>query len=438
MRPLNVGLLGFGTVGKGVFDVLARNGGEIARRAGRPIRITWIGTRTLDRAREATRGAKGVHLTSDTGSVAVHPDVDIVVELIGGIEPARELVMSAIGAGKHVVTANKALLALHGNEIFAAAHAKGVMVAFEGAVAGGIPIIKALREGLTANRIEWIAGIINGTSNFILSTMRDTGASFDAVLAEAQKRGYAEADPTFDVEGIDAAHKLTIMAAIAFGVPMRFDAAYHEGITKLTREDIRYAEELGYRIKLLGIARRKSAGYELRVHPTLVPTKRLIANVEGAMNAVLVKGDAVGATLYYGAGAGAEPTASAVIADLVDVTRMHTADPEHRVPHLAFQPDQISDLPVLPIGEVETSYYLRMRVDDRPGVLADITRILADREISIDAMIQKEPSEGEDQTDIILLTHRSIEKRVVDAIRAIEALPTVRGAIIRIRLEDLA
>jgi homoserine dehydrogenase len=438
MRPLNVGLLGFGTVGKGVFDVLARNGEEIARRAGRPIRITWIGTRTLDRAREATRGAKGVHLTSDTGSVAVHPDVDIVVELIGGIEPARELVMSAIGAGKHVVTANKALLALHGNDIFAAAHARGVMVAFEGAVAGGIPIIKALREGLTANRIEWIAGIINGTSNFILSTMRDTGASFDAVLAEAQKRGYAEADPTFDVEGIDAAHKLTIMAAIAFGVPMRFAAAYHEGITKLTREDIRYAEELGYRIKLLGIARRKRAGYELRVHPTLVPAKRLIANVEGAMNAVLVKGDAVGATLYYGAGAGAEPTASAVIADLVDVTRMHTADPEHRVPHLAFQPDQISDLPVLPIGEVETSYYLRMRVDDRPGVLADITRILADREISIDAMIQKEPPEGEDQTDIILLTHRSIEKRVVDAIRAIEALPTVRGTIVRIRLEDLA
>lgn len=438
MRPLNVGLLGFGTVGKGVFDVLARNGEEIARRAGRPIRVSWIGTRTLDRARAATRGASGVHLTSDAGAVAVHPEIDIVVELIGGIEPARSLVLSAIGAGKHVVTANKALLALHGNEIFAAAHAKGVMVAFEGAVAGGIPIIKALREGLTANRIEWIAGIINGTSNFILSTMRDTGASFDDVLAEAQRRGYAEADPTFDVEGIDAAHKLTIMAAIAFGVPMRFDAAYHEGITKLTREDIRYAEEMGYRIKLLGIARRKAAGYELRVHPTLVPAKRLIANVEGAMNAVLVKGDAVGATMYYGAGAGAEPTASAVIADLVDVTRMHTADPEHRVPHLAFQPDQISDLPVLPIGEVETSYYLRMRVLDRPGVLADITRILADREISIDAMIQKEPSEGEDQTDIILLTHRSIEKRVVDAIRAIEALATVRGKVVRIRLEDLA
>jgi len=438
MRPLNVGLLGFGTVGKGVFDVLARNGEEIARRAGRPIRIAWIGTRTLERVRTTLRGVPGIQLASDPGTVAVHPDVDIVVELIGGIEPARTLVLAAIAAGKHVVTANKALLALHGNEIFAAAHAQGVMVAFEGAVAGGIPIIKALREGLTANRIEWIAGIINGTSNFILSTMRDTGASFETVLAEAQKRGYAEADPTFDVEGIDAAHKLTIMAAIAFGVPMRFDGAYHEGISKLMREDLRYAEELGYRIKLLGIARRKQAGYELRVHPTLVPAKRLIANVEGAMNAVLVKGDAVGATLYYGAGAGAEPTASAVIADLVDVTRMHTADPEHRVPHLAFQPDQLSDVPVLPIGEVETSYYLRMRVDDRPGVLADITRILADREISIEAMIQKEPAEGEDQTDIILLTHRSIEKQVVDAIAKIEALPTVRGAIVRIRLEDLA
>jgi homoserine dehydrogenase len=380
----------------------------------------------------------GVHLTSDPGAVAVHPDVDIVVELIGGTDAALTLVLAAIGAGKHVVTANKALLALHGNEIFAAAHAKGVMVAFEGAVAGGIPIIKALREGLTANRIEWIAGIINGTSNFILSTMRETGASFDAVLAEAQKRGYAEADPTFDVEGIDAAHKLTIMAAIAFGVPMRFEGAYHEGIRKLDARDIRYAEELGYRIKLLGIARRKAQGYELRVHPTLVPAKRLIASVEGAMNAVLVQGDAVGATLYYGAGAGAEPTASAVIADLVDVTRMHTADPEHRVPHLAFQPDQLSDLPALPIGEVVTSYYLRMRVDDKPGVLADITRILADREISIDAMIQKEPSEGEMQTDIILLTHRSIERNVVDAIAKVEALPTVRGPVVRIRLENLA
>ena len=438
MRPLNVGLLGFGTVGKGVFDVLARNGEEIARRAGRPIRVTWIGTRTLDRARDAMRGVAGVNLTNDPAAVAVHPDVDIVVELIGGTDAARSLALAAIGAGKHVVTANKALLALAGNEIFGAAHRKGVMVAFEGAVAGGIPIIKALREGLTANRIEWIAGIINGTSNFILSTMRDTGASFETALAQAQKLGYAEADPTFDVEGIDAAHKLTIMAAIAFGVPMSFEGAYHEGITKLTREDIRYAEELGYRIKLLGIARRKPNGYELRVHPTLVPAKRLIASVEGAMNAVLVQGDAVGATLYYGAGAGAEPTASAVIADLVDVTRMHTADPEHRVPHLAFQPDQLSDLPVLPIGEVVTSYYLRMRVDDRPGVLADITRILADREISIDAMIQKEPSEGEMQTDIILLTHRSVERTVVDAIAKIEALPTVRGAVVRIRLESLA
>ncbi|MDE2003420.1 MAG: homoserine dehydrogenase, partial [Betaproteobacteria bacterium] len=320
----------------------------------------------------------------------------------------------------------------------AAAHAQGVMVAFEAAVAGGVPIIKALREGLTANRIEWIAGIINGTSNFILSRMRETGASFDAVLKEAQARGYAEADPTFDVEGIDAAHKLAIMSAIAFGVPMQFDKAYAEGITKLTREDLRYAEELGYRIKLLGITRRAARGIELRVHPTLIPAKRLIANVEGAMNAILVKGDAVGSTLYYGAGAGAEPTASAVIADLVDVTRMHTADPEHRVPHLAFQPDQLTDVPFLPMGDVETSYYLRMRVDDRPGVLADITRILADRGISIDAMIQKEPSEGEDQTDIILLTHKSVERQVDDAITRIEALATVRGKVVRIRLEDLS
>jgi len=438
MRPLNVGLLGFGTVGKGVFDVLARNGEEIARRAGRPIRVNWIGTRTLDRAREALRGVSGVNLTSDPGTVAVHPDVDIVVELIGGIDAARSQVLAAIGAGKHVVTANKALLALHGNEIFAAAHARGVMVAFEGAVAGGIPIIKALREGLTANRIEWIAGIINGTSNFILSTMRDTGVSFDTALAEAQKRGYAEADPTFDVEGIDAAHKLTIMAAIAFGVPMRFEGAYHEGITKLTREDIRYAEDLGYRIKLLGIARRTSAGYELRVHPTLVPVKRLIASVEGAMNAVLVKGDAVGATLYYGAGAGAEPTASAVIADLVDVARMLTADPHHRVPHLAFQPDQLSADPILSMSDVETAYYLRMRVLDQPGVLADITRIMADQTISIDAMLQKEPEEGEDQTDIILLTHRTIENNANVAIQRIEALPTVRGKVVRLRLEDLS
>jgi homoserine dehydrogenase len=444
MKPLQVGLLGMGTVGRGTWTVLKRNEEEITRRAGRPIRITWVATRTLERAQKATHGAKDVHLTSDPHVVIDHPDVDIVVELIGGIEPAKSYVLRAIANGKHVVTANKALLARHGNEIFAAAHKTGVMVAFEAAVAGGIPIIKALREGLTANRIEWIAGIINGTSNFILSEMRATGAPFATVLAEAQARGYAEADPTFDVEGIDAAHKLTIMSAIAFGVPMQLDKVYTEGITRLTREDLRYAEELGYRIKLLGITRRASVagsanseGIELRVHPTLVPAKRLIANVEGAMNAVLVKGDAVGATLYYGPGAGAEPTASAVIADLVDVTRMHTADPEHRVPHLAFQPDQLSNIPFLPMGEVRTSYYLRMRVLDRPGVLADITRILADREISIDAMIQKEPPEGEDRTDIILLTHQSIERQIVDAIAKIESLPTVNGKVVRIRMEEL-
>jgi homoserine dehydrogenase len=437
VRPLQVGLIGFGTVGRGTWDVLRRNEEEITRRAGRPIRITWVATRTLDRAREGLRGIDGVNLTNDPQVVTRHADLDIVCELIGGVEAARSVVLDAIAHQKHVVTANKALLAHHGTEIFAAAHAQGVMVGFEAAVAGGVPIIKALREGLTANRIEWIAGIINGTSNFILSEMRARGATFDTVLKEAQARGYAEADPTFDVEGIDAAHKLTIMSAIAFGVPMQFDKAYAEGISRLHQEDIAYAEELGYRIKLLGITRRAQHGIELRVHPTLIPAKRLIANVEGAMNAVLVKGDAVGPTLYYGAGAGAEPTASAVIADLVDVTRMHTADPEHRVPHLAFQPDQMSDVPFLPMGEVETSYYLRMRVDDRPGVLADITRILADREISIDAMIQKEPSEGEYQTDIILLTHRSIERQLVDAIDKIEALPTVRNKVVRIRMEAL-
>jgi homoserine dehydrogenase len=437
MKPLNVGLLGMGTVGRGTWDVLLRNGEEIARRAGRPIRITWIATRTLQRAGSATRGNDAVNVTTDTGKVVRHPEVDIVVELIGGIEPARSLVLDAIAHGKHVVTANKALLATHGNEIFAAAQKAGVMVAFEAAVAGGIPIIKALREGLTANRIEWIAGIINGTSNFILSEMRAKGSSFADVLKQAQSLGYAEADPTFDVEGIDAAHKLTIMSAIAFGVPMQFEKAYTEGISSLTREDIQYAEELGYRIKLLGITRRARNGIELRVHPTLVPTRRLLANVEGAMNAVLVKGDAVGSTLYYGPGAGAEPTASAVIADLVDVTRTHTADPGHRVPHLAFQPDQMSDIPFLPMGDVETSYYLRMRVLDRPGVLADITRILADREISIEAMIQKEPSEGQDRTDIILLTHKSVERQVVDAIAHVEALPTVNGKVVRIRMEEL-
>jgi homoserine dehydrogenase len=437
LKPLQAGLLGIGTVGLGTWTVLRRNAEEIARRAGRPIRITWIAERDLDRARKAIDGARDVQLTADAADVLGHRDVDIVIELIGGIEPARSFILKAIANGKHVVTANKALLARHGNEIFAAAHARGVMVAFEGAVAGGIPIIKALREGLTANRLEWIAGIINGTSNFILSEMRARGASFETVLAEAQARGYAEADPTFDIEGIDAAHKLTIMSAIAFGVPMQFEKVYTEGISKLTREDIRYAEELGYRIKLLGITRRTPAGIELRVHPTLIPERRLIANVEGVMNAVLVKGDAVGATMYYGAGAGAEPTSSAVIADLVDVTRMHTADPEHRVPHLAFQPDQLSDIPLLPIGDVVTSYYLRIRVLDRPGVLADIARILADREISIDAMIQKESPEGEDQTDIILLTHRSVERNVVDAIARIEALTTVRGKVTRIRMEQL-
>jgi homoserine dehydrogenase len=437
MQPMRVGLLGMGTVGRGTWTVLNRNAEEISRRAGRPIRITNIATRTPAKATALLQRTDGVAVSADIHALVLRDDVDIVLELIGGIEPARSLILQAIARGKHVVTANKALLAAHGNEIFAAAQKAGVMVAFEAAVAGGIPIIKALREGLTANRIEWIAGIINGTSNFILSEMRRTGASFATALKEAQARGYAEADPAFDVDGIDAAHKLAIMSAIAFGVPMQFDKAYTEGISKLMHEDIRYAEELGYRIKLLGITRRAEKGIELRVHPTLVPATRLIANVEGPMNAVLVKGDAVGSTLYYGPGAGAEPTASAVIADLVDVTRMHTADPEHRVPHLAFQPDQLSDIPFLSMGEVVTSYYLRMRVLDRPGVLADITRILADRDISIDAMIQKEPSEGEDQTDIILLTHQSIERQVMDAIRRIEALATVRGKVVRIRMEQL-
>ena len=370
--------------------------------------------------------------------MVTHPDVSIVVELIGGYTTAKELTLKAIKNGKHVVTANKALLALHGTEIFAAAQRQGVMVAFEAAVAGGIPIIKALREGLTANRIEWIVGIINGTGNFILSEMRNKGLSFDTVLKQAQKLGYAEADPTFDIEGIDTAHKITIMASIAFGIPMQFDKVYTEGITKLTGEDISYAEELGYRIKLLGITKKTSKGIELRVHPTLIPSRRLIANVEGVMNAVVVKGDAVGPTLYYGAGAGAEPTASSVVADLVDVTRMHTADPKHRVPHLAFQPDLLSDIPILPMEEVETSYYLRLHAMDRPGVLADITRILADLEISIDAMVQKEPNEGEDKVDIIVLTHLSIEKNINSAIARIEKLASVMGKITRIRLEELS
>jgi homoserine dehydrogenase len=435
MKPINVGLLGIGTVGGGTFTVLTRNQDEIARRAGRPIRISVVADKDTDRARAVTRGQARV--VADAYAVVADPEVDIVVELIGGCGVAKDLILKAIDNGKHVVTANKALLAQHGNEIFAAAQRKGVMVAFEAAVAGGIPIIKALREGLTANRIAWIAGIINGTTNFILSEMRDKGLSFDAVLKEAQALGYAEADPTFDIEGIDAAHKLTIMSAIAFGIPMQFDRCYTEGISRLTREDIRYAEELGYRIKLLGITRRTAHGVELRVHPTLIPAKRLIANVEGVMNAVLVLGDAVGATLYYGRGAGAEPTASAVVADLVDVTRMHTADPEHRVPHLAFQPDRISDLPILPIEEVETAYYLRLRAFDRPGVLADITRILADSSISIDAMVQKEPGEGQDRVDIIMLTHVTIEKNIIAALQRIEALPTIDGKVTRIRLEVL-
>lgn len=435
MKPINVGLLGLGTVGGGTLTVLRRNAEEITRRAGREIRVVRAAVRDLEKAKAL---AGDLPLTTNPFDIVDDPNIDIVVELIGGLEPARELVMQAIANGKHVVTANKHLVAKHGNEIFAAAQAKGVMVAFEAAVGGGIPIIKALREGLTANRIEWLAGIINGTSNFILTEMRDKGAAFEDVLKQAQDLGYAEADPTFDIEGIDAAHKLTILSAIAFGIPMQFDKAYTEGISKLTREDVQYAEELGYRIKLLGIARRAENGIELRVHPTLIPERRLIANVDGAMNAVLVKGDAVGPTLYYGAGAGAEPTASAVVADLVDVTRLHTADPHHRVPHLAFQPDQLSDTPILPMDEVRTAYYLRLRAFDRPGVLADITRILADSNISIDAMVQKEPAEGEVQVNIILLTHITVEKNINAAIAKIEALDTVAGQVMRIRLEELA
>jgi homoserine dehydrogenase len=436
MKPINVGLLGIGTVGGGTYTVLTRNQEEITRRAGRPIRIVKVADRNIELAKKVTGGA--VEVTDDAFAVVTDPNVDIVVELIGGYTVAKELVLKAIENGKHVVTANKALLAVHGNEIFAAAQQKGVIVAFEAAVAGGIPIIKALREGLTANRIEWIAGIINGTTNFILTEMREKGLDFADVLKEAQRLGYAEADPTFDVEGIDAAHKLTIMSAIGFGIPMQFDKAYTEGITKLTGDDIRYAEELGYRVKLLGITRKTEKGVELRVHPTLIPEKRLIANVNGAMNAVLVMGDAVGPTMYYGAGAGAEPTASSVVADLVDVTRMHTADPHHRVPHLAFQPDQLSDLPILPMEDVRTAYYLRLRAQDKPGVLADITRILADQEISIDAMLQKEPDEGEDRADIIILTHITVEKNINQAIAKIESLPTIDGKVIRIRMESLS
>jgi homoserine dehydrogenase len=435
LKPINVGLLGIGTVGGGTWEVLGRNAGEIRRRAGRAIRITQVADREVKKANSIVKGKAKV--VSDAFQVVRAKDIDIVVELIGGTRIARELVLEAIANGKHVVTANKALLATHGNRIFAAAQKRGVMVAFEAAVAGGIPIIKALREGLSANRIEWIAGIINGTSNFILSEMRDKGIAFADALAEAQRRGYAEADPTFDIEGVDAAHKLTILSALAFGIPMQLGKCYREGISRLTREDIAYADAFGYRIKLLGIAKRSEKGIELRVHPTLVPARRLIANVEGVMNGILVKGDAVGATLYYGAGAGAQPTASAVVADLVDVTRLITADPEHRVPHLAFQPDQLSDTPILPIEDVHSCYYLRMRVVDKPGVLARITGILADSRISIDAMVQKEPGEGERQVDIVMLTHRALERDVNRAMARIEKLPTVPGKVTRIRLEAL-
>ena len=436
MKPIKVGLLGIGTVGAGTFTVLKRNQEEIRRRAGREIEIAMVADLDTERAKAIV--GSSVVVVKDAHQIVDNPDIDIVIELIGGYGIARELVMKAIANGKHVVTANKALLATHGTEIFRAAQERGVMVAFEAAVAAGIPIIKALREGLTANRIQWIAGIINGTTNFILSEMRDKGLDFDVVLKEAQRLGYAEADPTFDIEGVDAAHKATIMSAIAFGIPVQFDKAHVEGITNLQASDIRYAEKLGYRIKLLGITKRVANGIELRVHPTLIPTNRLIANVEGAMNAVLVQGDAVGATLYYGKGAGAEPTASAVIADLVDITRLATADPEHRVPYLAFQPDEMSDTPILPMSEITTSYYLRICVADKLGVMADITRILADGAISIDAMLQKEPAEGETQTDIIILTHQTQEKHVDRAIAAIEALSTVVAKVTRIRLEELS
>ena len=436
MKPIQVGLLGIGTVGSGTFNVLARNQEEIKRRAGRGIEITMVAD--LDTARARAAVGAGVQVVGDARAVIANPDIDIVIELIGGYGIAKQLVLEAIAACKHVVTANKALLAVHGTEIFAAAHARGVMVAFEAAVAGGIPIIKALREGLTANRIQWIAGIINGTTNFILSEMRDKGLDFDTVLKEAQRLGYAEADPSFDIEGVDAAHKVTLMSAIAFGIPVQFDKAYVEGITKLSAQDIRYAEQLGYRIKLLGITKRNGKGIELRVHPSLIPAKRLIANVEGAMNAVVVQGDAVGSTLYYGKGAGAEPTASSVIADLVDITRLHTADPDHRVPHLAFQPGSLQDTRMLSIDEVVTAFYLRLQVKDQAGVLARITAILAESDISIDALLQRESADGEAQTDVIILTHDTVEGRMNQAIAQMQALPTVLAPIVRIRKEELS
>ncbi len=437
MKPIQVGVLGLGTVGGGTLTVLTRNAAEITRRAGREIRVVMAAVRDLKRAQEKF-SAFNLHLTCDPFEVVNHPEIDIVVEAMGGETLARTLILSAIAQGKHVVTANKALIARHGTEIFAAAQKQGVMVAFEAAVGGGIPIIKAIREGLTANRIEWIAGIINGTTNFILTQMRDQGAEFADALNLAQAKGYAEADPSFDVDGIDAAHKLTIMSAIAFGIPVQFDRAYIEGISQLARDDVRYAEQLGYRIKLLGITRRTPAGIELRVHPALIPARRLIANVDGSMNAVLVKGDAVGVTLYYGAGAGAEPTASSIVADLVDVTRMHTSDPHNRVPHLAFQPENLSAEPILPMGEVRTCYYLRLRAVDEAGVLADVTRILADLGISIEAMVQQEPEVDGKLMDIVMLTHQCVEKHVDAAIAQIEALSSITGRVVRIRLEHLA
>ena len=439
MKPIQVGLLGMGTVGSGTFNVLRRNQEEIQRRAGRGIEITMVAD--LDVAKAQSLAGPQVKVVSDARQIIANPDIDIVVELIGGYGIAKSLVLEAIAAGKHVVTANKALLAVHGTEIFAVAHAKGVMVAFEAAVAGGIPIIKALREGLTANSIQWVAGIINGTTNFILSEMRDKGLDFDVVLKEAQRLGYAETDPTFDIEGVDAAHKATLMSALAFGIPVQFDKAYIEGITKLGAADIKYAEQLGYRIKLLGITKRTDAGVELRVHPSLVPTQRLIANVEGAMNAVMVQGDAVGTTLYYGKGAGSEPTASAVIADLVDITRLHTADPLNRVPHLAFQPDAMSSLKILPMADVVTSYYLRLRVADEAGVLAKVTGLLAEANISIDAVLQREADQvsqaGENQTDVIILTHDTREGKMNDVLAQMQALPTVMAPITKIRKEEL-
>ncbi len=435
LEPVKVGLLGLGTVGGGTVNVLRRNASEISRRAGREIEVTHAATRDLSRQRICA--TDGIELTTDPFSIVNNPDIEIVAEFIGGTELARELVLQAIANDKHVVTANKALIALHGNEIFAAAREKGVTVAFEAAVAGGIPIIKAIREGLAGNRIEWLAGIINGTGNFILSEMRDKGRDFADVLAEAQALGYAEADPSFDVNGTDAAHKLTILASIAFGIPLQFDKVFMEGITEITREDVANAEALGYRIKHLGVARNTERGIELRVHPTLIPERRLIANVDGVMNAVLVKADAVGPTLYYGPGAGAEPTASAVVADLVDVVRALTTDPENRVPHLAFQPDSLSDQKTLPITEIETAYYLRMKAVDKPGVLADVTRILADAGISIEAIQQKEPVEEETGAEVIFLTHRVREGQMDDAIARIEALSTIDGKVTRIRMETL-